>query len=436
MFGYPPPRWAKSALKRKDLRIAVTVVSVLVFPVLLGSISTLSDADAPLEQSVLNSVWGNNATAGQSLQLSELRTGAAAEQDFDLTAQVTTRSAFVWPAAGDITSYMDSDHPMGIDIGLEYDEDSPVTAAARGVVEFAGGSEWDTYGYYVKIDHGGGLETLYAHLDAIFVQPGQTVAQGEEIGYGGDTGKSSGKHLHFEVRQGDYLANPLDLLPQLPEEPKLVQLDCNFGILVIDRGSSADLDFSASMPAGSKIATTSVRYTGVPSEIPLPEAEKVSDGLVHVDTLPFVEPSGMGTQASFGLDLVIDTGREHYKTCEINVQTRMSDLVAYSDASILSVSSGYEAPPEESQPAYVEPTAPPAGTEALPPTEEPLVVPTGVSMLGELASPTPSPTPTETATPTATATPRATESPTPLPTSTATPEPAEPASDATPSDDE
>lgn len=399
--------------------------AVLVLPLLLGSITSLSDSSAPaLEQSVLDTFGGNRTSSGQSFQLSELRDGAAMEQDFELAARVTSTSAFVWPAVGDITSYMDANHPMGIDIGLDYGGDSPIRAAARGVVEFAGGSDGDTYGYYVKVDHGDGLVTLYAHLSEILVSPGQAVDQGEVIGYGGSTGKSSGKHLHFEVRQGDYLANPLDLLPSLPEAPKVVDLDCSFGLLVLDRGSSAELDFSASLPAGSRISTANLRVSGPSDEMPLPVAEKVSDGMVRLDTQPYVEPFGLASEASYGLDLVIETSREHYKTCEINVQTRTSSMTAYSEASILAASNSYEPPPPEAEPVAVEPTAAPTEETVAPqgetptavPTEEPLVVPTGVPMLGPLTSPTPSPTPTATETPTATPT----ETKTPEPTATAT----------------
>lgn len=78
---------------------------------------------------------------------------------------------------------------------------TPILAAADGTVTIANGIDsWGgSYGYHIKIDHGNGLETLYAHCSAICVTPGQQVCQGEVIGFVGNTGNTTGNHLHFEV---------------------------------------------------------------------------------------------------------------------------------------------------------------------------------------------------------------------------------------------
>lgn len=78
---------------------------------------------------------------------------------------------------------------------------TPILAAAGGTVTVANGADpWGGgYGYYVKLSHSGGLETLYAHCSAIAVTAGQQVQRGEVIGYVGSTGNSTGNHLHFEV---------------------------------------------------------------------------------------------------------------------------------------------------------------------------------------------------------------------------------------------
>lgn len=78
---------------------------------------------------------------------------------------------------------------------------APVLAAAAGDVIIARSSGWNGgYGNYIVIAHPNGTQTLYGHLSALAVTPGKTVARGEIIGYLGNTGRSTGPHLHFEVR--------------------------------------------------------------------------------------------------------------------------------------------------------------------------------------------------------------------------------------------
>lgn len=84
-----------------------------------------------------------------------------------------------------------------IDVGLP--EGNGVYASDTGTVTYAG---WNTYGYgnLIVVNHGNGYETFYAHLSAINVVPGQIVYQGNVIGLTGNTGRSSGPHIHFEIR--------------------------------------------------------------------------------------------------------------------------------------------------------------------------------------------------------------------------------------------
>lgn len=118
---------------------------------------------------------------------------------------------FSWPlpVGGTITSQFghradpftdEVSYHSGTDISAP--EGTPILAAADGTVTVANATDpWGgSYGYHVILDHGGGLETLYAHCSAICVVPGQTVRQGEVIGYVGRTGRATGDHLHFEVR--------------------------------------------------------------------------------------------------------------------------------------------------------------------------------------------------------------------------------------------
>ena len=87
---------------------------------------------------------------------------------------------------------------------------TPVYATADGVVSKA--QYWGSYGNYIQIEHGGQLETRFAHLSAYNVAAGQKVRKGELIGYVGSTGRSTGPHLHYEVRvSGD----PVDPRPYM-----------------------------------------------------------------------------------------------------------------------------------------------------------------------------------------------------------------------------
>lgn len=92
----------------------------------------------------------------------------------------------------------------GIDIGLPVGSD--VKAADGGVVTFAGYSS--SYGYYIKIDHGGNIMTVYGHCSKLLVTTGTKVYQGQLIAYSGNTGRSTGPHLHFEVRKNGTPVNP------------------------------------------------------------------------------------------------------------------------------------------------------------------------------------------------------------------------------------
>lgn len=111
-------------------------------------------------------------------------------QSFTITSPFGYRKD---PFTGEVTYHSGTDiaAPAG----------TPILAAADGTVTIANGADpWGgSYGYYIKLDHGEGMETLYAHCSAITVTAGQRVRQGEVIGYVGSTGNSMGNHLHFEV---------------------------------------------------------------------------------------------------------------------------------------------------------------------------------------------------------------------------------------------
>lgn len=122
---------------------------------------------------------------------------------------VTASGVFVWPASGTISQGYRWYH-QAIDIA---NKASPaILAADSGQVVVAGWPDGRGYGNRVVIDHGNGFSTLYAHLSQVYVKPGQTVNRGDAIGQMGCTGRCTGTHLHFEIRIGGGLVNPLGYL--------------------------------------------------------------------------------------------------------------------------------------------------------------------------------------------------------------------------------
>ena len=119
----------------------------------------------------------------------------------------------IWPAAGFVSSpyglrFDGTEFHQGIDIAA--DMGAPIVATADGVVTAAG---WNGgYGNMVDVDHGGGIVTRYGHASALAVTVGQQVRRGEVIAYVGSTGRSTGPHVHYEVRVDGQPVNPAGYL--------------------------------------------------------------------------------------------------------------------------------------------------------------------------------------------------------------------------------
>ncbi len=110
---------------------------------------------------------------------------------------------FIRPTTGQMTQRLHDRY--AVDIGSP--TGTPIVAAAAGVVDFVNaGGYGGGYGSYVIIQHPNGTKTLYAHMSRVATSRGESVAQGQVIGYVGSTGRSTGPHLHFEVRGA---SNPL-----------------------------------------------------------------------------------------------------------------------------------------------------------------------------------------------------------------------------------
>lgn len=146
----------------------------------------------------------------------------AAQNSGGSAAPATSSGLFIWPVSG---FYISDGFGMRFDpyykvwqlhagVDLAVGSGTPIHAAAAGTVTYAGWA--GGYGNYTCINHGlyngRGLATCYAHQSAIYVSPGQWVAQGTVIGAVGSTGASTGPHLHFEVRVDGAPTNPLGWL--------------------------------------------------------------------------------------------------------------------------------------------------------------------------------------------------------------------------------
>jgi murein DD-endopeptidase MepM/ murein hydrolase activator NlpD len=141
-----------------------------------------------------------------------------------LTRNATTADWFkansapnLWPVEGQVTgSFGERIDPFngegafhsGVDIGTNYGH--PIVAPADGVVTFT--DSLGGYGKAIMINHGNGISTRYGHLAGFAVAAGQAVHRGDVIGYVGDSGRSTGPHLHYEVRINDTPVNPYKYL--------------------------------------------------------------------------------------------------------------------------------------------------------------------------------------------------------------------------------
>ena len=161
------------------------------------------------------------STKGVAPSVEELRANAILEgldrmnlyrlAAFKAPFAIPVQSAFRWTSGfGYRRDPMGRGNRMHEGQDLAGDYGTPIYATADGVVSYA---DWDSgYGRLVKIDHAFGIETRYAHLSQIRVAPGQKVSRGERIGDMGNSGRSTGTHLHYEVRFGGTAVNPMTFI--------------------------------------------------------------------------------------------------------------------------------------------------------------------------------------------------------------------------------
>ncbi len=160
----------------------------------------------------MNQLYALRSSALTGATTAGLGMGMTHEATLSDWAKITTVPT-MWPVMGPITgAFGERIDPFngegafhsGVDISCHYGQ--PVLAPADGVVTYA--DFYNGYGRMLQIDHGNGVSTRYGHLSGFAVSDGQTVRQGQVIAYVGLTGRSTGPHLHYEVRIHDTPVNP------------------------------------------------------------------------------------------------------------------------------------------------------------------------------------------------------------------------------------
>ncbi|MCJ2184513.1 M23 family metallopeptidase [Novosphingobium sp. 1949] len=198
--------------------------SIAAHPALANSAAASADIAAPLRAAQTAT---QSATGGEDEQFRTLfsswqtyeETGLAAARpkavagSSDLIAPVSIPSRNPLDHYVMTSSFGMREHPIlgrrighkGIDLAAP--TGTPVYAPADGVVARA--APFSSYGLFIEIEHGGSLETRYGHLSRLNVAEGQTVHKGDLIGFVGTTGRSTGPHLHYEVRVDGVAVNPI-----------------------------------------------------------------------------------------------------------------------------------------------------------------------------------------------------------------------------------
>lgn len=201
-----------------------------------GRMESIEDASRRLAEAsgvdafAVNDEQARRDAGGPYIEVSDARFLVVAEEQADnlleeletyteMIARERSRVPSIWPTVGVVTDRFGfrrnpfgaaaAEMHTGQDISAP--PGTPVIAAGSGQVEFAGTQ--NGYGNVVIIAHGDGLTTRYAHLSAIETEVGASVERGQMIGRVGSTGRSSGPHLHYEVRVGE---NPVDPRRYLP----------------------------------------------------------------------------------------------------------------------------------------------------------------------------------------------------------------------------
>jgi murein DD-endopeptidase MepM/ murein hydrolase activator NlpD len=187
--------WNIFSYRRELAYVATSFFLVILLPII---------AVIVLTQTGINVVSDTLAEINEVTQVVELK------NPLDGSIYKSIEGPFVWPTTGVITlEFAQSSKYQLFHTGLDIagKRGDPITPFMDGKVIYAGEISWG-YGKHIVIDHGDNVTSIYAHLDKIYVAPGQEVEPGDIIGTEGSTGWSTGPHLHFETRVFGIPVNP------------------------------------------------------------------------------------------------------------------------------------------------------------------------------------------------------------------------------------
>lgn len=179
------------------------------YGVAVADITAYTPNDLQESSSLVEGQWVMVPGGEKPLVQQQAASAPAAQWAPSLSDYGGATGSFMWPVSGRLTQ---GPHAYHMALDLANATGTPIAAADAGVVIFSG---WDStgYGYSVVIDHGNGFRTRYAHMSYYLVEAGQQVGKGDLIGKVGNTGRSTGSHLHFETIYNGVRRNPYEYLP-------------------------------------------------------------------------------------------------------------------------------------------------------------------------------------------------------------------------------
>jgi pyruvate/2-oxoglutarate dehydrogenase complex dihydrolipoamide acyltransferase (E2) component len=190
-------------------------------------------------------------------------------------------------------------------------------------VTFAGGDPCCQYGYHVIIEHGEGSSSLYGHLSQIYVSEGQYVSQGDVLGLGGATGEADGKHLHFELRLGGELVDPLRVLPSVQRSAWSAGGEltgCPSSPIAVAAASFLTLTFTSNLATRYVVDGVDLWLLTGPSGAPVLDAQPDGSRSVVVYVPP--APAATGQTVRYQLETRLSDGdSQRVVACQLELAT-------------------------------------------------------------------------------------------------------------------